>query len=428
MFRSERKPRFFERRWIQWGVPGAFGGVSVLALAMLWNISRTQAGGHLAWFLGAVVVVLGLTGAALFLVYQAYSETRDRLSYVKLYAHDILQSISIGVVTSDLAGRITNVNPRARELASIGEDGVQRPFGEVLGHVPALVEKFNRLTRVGDEFSGVDVDVQVGDRKPTLRLDGRFLHSHSGERIGVILQIQDVTHLKFLDLEMRRTEKLAGLGTVAAGIAHEIKNPLAALSIHEQLLEEAIQASTLAKAGKYLGIIRSEIHRLQGIVDKYVSFSRPSTMERSLVDLERILEAVLALVEPECRKQKVTILREGFSESPSRYLLDEGQIQQALLNIIINAIQAMPSGGSLKCRLGRSGAFATIAVEDTGPGIPPEVRSRIFDPFYTTRQGGTGLGLYLTQRIVSEHKGYINVEGRGAGTTFTIGLPAEIPK
>jgi signal transduction histidine kinase len=151
-------------------------------------------------------------------------------------------------------------------------------------------------------------------------------------------------------------------------------------------------------------------------------------MERSLVDLERILEAVLALVEPECRKQKVAILREGFSASPTRYLLDEGQIQQALLNIIINAIQAMPSGGSLKCLLGRSGAFATIAVEDTGPGIPPEVRSRIFDPFYTTRQGGTGLGLYLTQRIVSEHKGYINVESQGSGTTFTIGLPAEIPK
>ncbi len=428
MFRLERKPRFFEQRWIQWGLPGALACVSILALVMLWEISRTHAQGHLALLLGAIVVILGLTGSALFLVYRAYSETRDRLSYIKLYAYDILQGISIGVVTSDLGGLITNVNQRARELTGIGEDGVQKTFREVLGQVPALVEQFDRLIRQGDEFSGVDVDVAVGDRTPTLRLDGRFLHSDTGERIGVILQIQDVTHLKFLDLEMRRTEKLAGLGTLAAGIAHEIKNPLAALSIHEQLLEEALQGSGQTKSTKYLAVIRSEIHRLQGIVDKYVSFSRPHSMERAPVALETILEAVLALVEPECRKQKISIAREGFSVSPGRYLLDEGQIQQALLNIVINAIQAMEKGGALKCRLGRTGAFATIDVEDTGPGIRPEVRDRIFDPFYTTRQGGTGLGLYLTQRIVSEHKGYIKIESSSSGTTFRIGLPAENQK
>ena len=374
------------------------------------------------------MVVLGLTGSALFLVYRAYSETRDRLSYVKLYAYDILQSISIGMITNDLGGRITNVNQRARELTGIGEDGVQKPFQEVLRHVPALVQHFDRLIRQGDEFSGIDADVSVGDKHPTLRLDGRFLHSDTGERIGVILQIQDVTHLKFLDLEMRRTEKLAGLGTLAAGIAHEIKNPLAALSIHEQLLEEALQTPVQAKATKYLAVIRSEIHRLQGIVDKYVSFTRPYAMERGPVALETILEAVLELVEPECRKQKIAITREGFSAVPCPYLLDEGQIQQALLNIVINAIQAMEKGGSLKCRLGRAGSFATIDVEDSGPGIRPDVRDRIFDPFYTTRQGGTGLGLYLTQRIVSEHKGYIKVDSSPSGTRFTIGLPAESQK
>jgi two-component system sensor histidine kinase HydH len=133
-------------------------------------------------------------------------------------------------------------------------------------------------------------------------------------------------------------------------------------------------------------------------------------------------------VEPECRKQKISVSREGFSATPNKYLLDEGQIQQALLNIVINAIQAMERGGSLRCRLGRAGAFATICIEDTGPGILPDVRDRIFDPFYTTRQGGTGLGLYLTQRIVSEHKGYINVESSTSGTAFTIGLPAETQK
>jgi signal transduction histidine kinase len=428
MFRSDRKPRFFEQRWIQWGIPALFCGISIPAVVMMWQLWRTRPEGIIALLLGAIIVALGLTGSSLFLVYRAYSETRDRLTYVKLYAYDILQSISIGVVTSDLGGLITNVNQRARELAGIAEDGVRKPFRDVLGHVPALAEQFDQLIRLGAVFSGVDVEIPGRDRTLTLRLDGRFLLSHTDQKIGAILQIQDVTYLKFLDLEMRRTEKLAGLGTLAAGIAHEIKNPLAALSIHEQLLGESVEAPASSKARKYLDVIHSEIHRLQGIVDKYVSFARPHTVERAPVSLEIVAEAVLALVEPECRKQKISVSREGFSATPNKYLLDEGQIQQALLNIVINAIQAMERGGSLRCRLGRAGAFATICIEDTGPGILPDVRDRIFDPFYTTRQGGTGLGLYLTQRIVSEHKGYINVESSTAGTAFTIGLPAETQK
>ena len=428
VFRSDRKPRFFEQRWIQWGVPTVFAAISIPAMIMMWRLWRTRPEGGIALLLAAILIVLGLTGSALFLVYRAYSETRDRLTYVKLYAYDILESISIGVVTCDLGGLITNVNQRARELVGIAEDGVRKPYRDVLSHAPALVGHFDRLIRLETEFSGVDVELPGSDRLRTLRLDGRFLLSNADERIGVILQIQDVTYLKFMDLEMRRTEKLAGLGTLAAGIAHEIKNPLAALSIHEQLLEESLPSPAPQKARKYLEVIHSEIHRLRGIVDKYVSFARPNTVERSPVALESVLDAVLALVEPECRKQKIGVFREGFLDPPSKYLIDEGQIQQALLNIVINAIQAMEKGGSLKCKLGRAGNFATICVEDTGLGIHPDIRDRIFDPFYTTRQGGTGLGLYLTQRIVSEHKGYINVESNGSGTAFTIGLPAETRK
>lgn len=425
VFRLDRHPRFIERRWVRWGLAVVFASTTLGALVIIWSIGKGHTGGRLILLLGCLVFILAATGGALFLVYRAYSETRDRLTYVKLYAYDILQSISIGVVTSDLDGIMTNVNGRARELAGIGQDGVERPFRDVLAHVPALIQALDRLLRLGEEFSGTDVEVQVGDRKPTLRLDGRFLLNDTGGKIGVILQIQDVTHLKFLDHEMRRTEKLAGLGTLAAGIAHEIKNPLAALSIHTQLLEESLPESAQAKMLKYLGVIQSEVRRLQGIVDKYVSFTRPRSIERSPASIEGILEAILALVEPECRKHRISIVREGFSPSPSRYLLDEGQIQQALLNIVINAVQAMEKGGTLTCRLGRAGSFATVEIADSGPGIPSGVRDRIFDLFYTTRQGGTGLGLYLTQRIVSDHKGFIKVDTGPTGTQFTIGLPAE---
>lgn len=427
MFRAEARPRLFERRLVRYGLAAAFAAATVLAFIVFRDVARAQPTRHDLFLLGAIILVLAITGMALFLVYRAYLETRNRLTYLKLYAYDILQSLSIGIVTSDLGGTITNVNERARVLAGIEGDGVRRPYLEVLAHLPALAGAIDRLVGRREEFNGLDVDRVSDGRTLTLRLDGRFLLNETGKRIGTILQIQDVSQLKLLDQEMRRTEKLAGLGTLAAGIAHEIKNPLAALSINAQLLEESMEGTPTGKDLKYLRVIRSEIGRLQGIVDKYVSFAKPRSIERAPAALETILEAVLTLVEPECRKKRISIVREGFSSPAPRYLLDEGQIQQAILNLVINAIQAMEKGGTLTGRLGRTGSFVTVDVGDTGPGIPPEVGERLFDLFYTTRQGGTGMGLYLTQRIVAEHKGYIDLKTGPSGTTFTIGMPAESP-
>jgi len=426
MFREESRRWFFERRAFRFGLAAVFVTATALSLLVLLDVARGRPGRQDAFLQALIVLVLCLTGAGLFLVYRAYSETRERLTYVKLYASDILQSLSIGVITSDLGGTLTNVNAQARAMTGVGEEGSRGPFREVLAHAPPLVEHLDRLLRKGEEGGGADVDVEIGGKKRTLRLDGRFLLNERGEKIGAILQLQDVSQLKLIDQEMQRTEKLVGLGTLAAGIAHEIKNPLAALNINAQLLEESIAASTSgSRAGKYLGVIQSEIRRLQGIVDKYVSFARPRSIERSPAALEDILDSILALVEPECRKRKIAIVREGFSADPPRYLLDEGQLQQAILNIVINAVQAMEKGGALTCRLGRNGDFATVDVADTGPGIPAEVRERMFDLFYTTRQGGTGLGLYLSQRIVAEHKGYIDVKSRPEGAVFTVAIPAE---
>ncbi len=419
---AEASPRFLESRAVRFGLAASFFAATSVGFALLTRLARIRPDREL-FLLGSVFSVLVVTGSALLWVYRAYTDTRERLVYVKLYAHDILQCLSIGVVTSDLDGRVTNLNERARELADVGGDAAQRPYREVLAHVPPLVAAIDRLLSEGVEFSALDVERPVGANTLSLRLDGRFLLNDRGERIGAILQIHDVSALKLLDQEIRRTEKLAGLGTLAAGIAHEIKNPLAALSIHAQLLEEGAGA---AKSGKYLKVIQSEVRRLQSIVDKYVAFARPRPLEHSDVSLESVLDSILALVEPECRKRKIAVRKEGALADPARYRLDEGQVQQALLNIAINAIQAMETGGTLTCRLGRADRFATVEIADTGPGIPPEVRGRLFDLFFTTRQGGTGLGLYIAQRVVAEHKGYIDVRTGPGGSTFIVGLPAKV--
>ncbi len=399
------------------GLAVLFFGAIAAGVASLFDAFRAR-----LYLLGVSILVLAFAGSALLWINRAYSETRESLSFVKLYAHDILQSLSIGVVTSDLSGQVTNINERARALAGIDGEATRRPLREALAHAPGLLRPLEDLLRDGREFSAADVERELDGKTLSLRLDGHFLLSDQGERIGAILQIQDVSVLKLLDQEVRRTEKLAGLGTLAAGIAHEIKNPLAALSIHAQLLEESPEP---AKAEKYLHVIQSEIRRLQGIVDKYVTFARPRPLEKTDVSLENVLDSILALVEPECKKRKIAIERHGLGTPGPRQRLDEGQIQQALLNIVINAIQAMENGGVLTCRLERTPRFVVVQVGDTGPGMSPEARARLFEIFYTTRRGGTGLGLYLTQRIVSDHKGYIDVKSGPGGSVFTVGLPAE---
>ncbi len=417
MFRVERARLF-------WYTVPAVALAGLLSLFVLYEVTRQPVPARDVVLLA---ISIGATAVAAFMVYRAYAHAQERLAYVKLYARDVLENLPIGVITTDLDGRTTYLNERARALLGIAAD-TARPYRDVLAHVPGLCEALDRLVRERMEFGGVDLEYARDGTTVALRLDGRFLVSASGERIGAILQLQDVTRLKLLDQEMRRTERLAGLGTLAAGIAHEIKNPLAALSINAQLLEENIEKTAngaAAKTDRYMGVIRSEVRRLEGVVDKYISFARPRAIEKSPASLEAILDAVLALVEPECRKHDIRIARDGFSAKPARYLLDEGQLQQAVLNIVINAIQAMERGGTLACRLDRSGAYATVAISDTGPGIAPDVRDRMFDLFYTTKQGGTGMGLYLTQRIVAEHKGFIDVRTGPAGTTFIIGIPAE---
>ncbi len=428
MLKAESQRWFFERRVVRYGLAFILICAALLGLLVLLHIARERPARQDAILIGMIILALGMTGSGLILVYRAFSETRNRLASVKRYASDIIQSLSIGVITIDLNGTVTHLNPRARELTGVGADVDRRPYRDVLGHLPALIEQFDRLLRRGRETDVSEVEHEAGGWRRTLRLDARFLLSGSGERTGAILQIQDVSHIKYIDQEMRRTEKLAGLGTLAAGIAHEIKNPLAAMNINAQLLEEAVSPSPSAtKAVKYLKVIQSEIRRLQGIVDKYASFASPRLIERTPASLEQIMDSILSLVEPECRKRGIEIAREGFSADPPRYMLDEGQLQQAVLNIVINAIQAMEQGGKLTCRLGRNGPFARVEISDTGPGITPEVRERMFDLFYTTRRGGTGLGLYITQRIVSEHKGYIDVKSGDGGTTFTEAIPAEVP-
>jgi len=220
---------------------------------------------------------------------------------------------------------------------------------------------------------------------------------------------------------MSRADRLATIGELAAGAAHEIRNPLTAIKSTLQYLQSKHGDET---SRKLLAAAIQETDRIDEIVSALLSFSRPTEIRKERHDLREILEEGLDLISFEARTHKVAVRRE-FPEAPLSIQGDKSQLKQLFLNIFLNALQAMPNGGEMKVEARRKeGQKAVVAVADTGEGIPEENLDRIFDPFFTTKKSGTGLGLSIGYNIAKSHRGEIEVKSRvGQGTTILISLP-----
>ncbi|HEX9873059.1 MAG TPA: ATP-binding protein [Deferrimonas sp.] len=227
-----------------------------------------------------------------------------------------------------------------------------------------------------------------------------------------------------IEEQLRRADRLSALGQLSAGMAHEIRNPLGSIRGTAEILQEGIDPAD--RRYEFTCILIKEVDRLNKVVQNFLDFARPSGGDRDLVDVNRLLAEVLTLTGPPALKNGVrTRLEAGVVPEMEG---DEEQLKQAFLNLVLNALQAMPSGGSLDIITAMSAGALEIRFTDSGGGIPPENLDRIFNPFFTTRGEGTGLGLAITHRIIQGHGGRIAVESRlGAGTTFILTFPVNAP-
>ncbi|MCX5725860.1 MAG: ATP-binding protein, partial [Candidatus Saganbacteria bacterium] len=224
--------------------------------------------------------------------------------------------------------------------------------------------------------------------------------------------------------EVFMKDKLASLGTLAAGMAHEIKNPLAAIKGLTQVLHENYDDPGFRK--NFVEIIPRQLDRINNIVEDLLRFGKPSSYIKREMEVNNAIESVLKLLERECSKNNIKIIR-GLGPLPKVYA-DFDALGQAFMNIILNAIQAMPEGGTLSIKSDLDGAKVNVEISDTGAGIPEENLKNIFDPFFTTKDRGAGLGLCITYRIIKEHGGEIKVESKvGEGTKFKVLLPTTRP-
>lgn len=365
------------------------------------------------------------------------------MSGIRQRVHDItaevLDGIEDGVVVTDDEGRITVWNRAAEELCGIPPaEAIGKSAQAVFPENPAVVTQIEKTFSTGRSYTDYEAVLAVRSRPPLpVGLVSTALTDAGGDPTGVILTIRDQSNVRDLKERMRRSDRLAAIGLIAAGIAHEIKNPLVGIRGAAQLLKSELRSAPAAGSGltEYLDVILKEADRLNGVLEGILDFTRVKPRETGSFNIHSILDRALLLNEEAARQSNIVLTRE-YDPSLPDVLGNQDQLIQVFLNIVRNAVEAMPSGGRLTVITRMSDLFTSVQADgrkhrlmvvkviDTGPGIKQEHLQDIFAPFFTTKDRGVGLGLALSYQIVQEHLGTIRVESRkDEGTTFSVYLP-----
>lgn len=350
---------------------------------------------------------------------------------------DILTGIVDGVVVIDANRQILIWNRAAEELTGIAvADAIGRSASETFSENPAIVSLVEKTLGSGRSYADYEFDLMVkhGPPHPVGLVTG-VLMDDEGAPHGVILTIRDQAGVRDLKERMRRSDRLATLGMIAAGIAHEVKNPLVGIRGAAQLMKSELLTSPGNSLTEYLDVILKEADRLNKVLEGILDFTRIKPQGIKAYNVHSILDRVLLLNEENARRSGVVLSR-LYDPSLPDIRGNEDQLVQVFLNIIKNAIEAMPGGGKLTVTTRMSDQFTSVQADgekhrlmvvkigDTGPGIDPEHLNDIFTPFFTTKDRGVGLGLALSYQIVQEHLGTIRVESHmNEGSTFSVYLP-----
>ena len=349
-----------------------------------------------------------------------------KLAREKGFLETLFNTIQEGIIVTDAEGRIRYLNAAAGQFLGIDPE---RAIREPLSHHLREVDWQKIWSADKDEWRKVFTH-ELEVFYPQQRFLNFYIVPVADEEnsvvTGMAIILRDVTESRQRSESAIESEKLSAITLLAAGIAHEIGNPLNSLNIHLQLMERELKKLPAPQAGRLrenLRVARDEIVRLDQIVNQFLSAIRPTRPELQPATVNEVVTDTLALMEHEISDRDILVERE-LAEGLPRILLDRAQLKQAFYNVIKNALQAMRSGGILRIRTETDESNVTVSFIDSGIGIAPEQIGRLFEPYFSTKEKGTGLGLMIVQRIVRQHGGTIEVESdKGRGTTFRIKLP-----
>jgi two-component system sensor histidine kinase HydH len=371
---------------------------------------------------GIYLFLIGLAGISLLILFQAYRSAQLSLSRIKALSDNIVENMPIGLVVLDTDSIIASFNFTAETLLNIsGEKIIGKPVDEKL---PAQFVELVEELKKNNKNIAKELEIDLGEHgKVYLDIHMSILEDNSGTLLGYIILFRDLSEVQELKEEVERSTRLASIGRLAAGVAHEIRNPLSSIKGFATYFGERYR--DIPEDKDTAGIMVNEVERLNRVISQLLEFARPLDIKKEAVDIKTIINHSAKMIERDAAEKEIKVRVDIPPEIP-QIDIDSDRINQVFLNLFLNSIEAMDSGGELSVtvKYKAKSELMKITVADTGKGINPDELGNIFDPYFTTKQSGTGLGLAIVHRIIESHNGEIKVESTpGKGTIVNIALP-----
>jgi two-component system sensor histidine kinase PilS (NtrC family) len=370
---------------------------------------------------------------------QVLREQTAHLVGLRAFHENVVNSMNSGLLITDMSGRVVSANRAAERILLFSPDSSLDWFAQEVFGFLKIAEIVQKAQDVDQELNRTEGFFERRDgQKIILGISYSPLRDENGTVHGLIFNFQDITAIRAMEVEIKRGEQLAAVGRLSAAIAHEIRNPLASISGSIQLLRSALALD--GSNQRLMDIIAREIERLNTIITDFLAYARPRPLQYAEVDIHKLISGTLDLLRNGLPEGGAVTVRTEFAPNVPTMMIDPQGLRQVIWNLCLNAVEAMRHQGTLTIRTVvqspskqpyrsyHESRPATqelvIEVADTGPGMPPEVKEKIFEPFYSTKSGGTGLGLATVDRIIYNHKGRMAIESQlGHGTTIRIHLP-----
>ncbi len=371
---------------------------------------------HHALFMGGILFLLGSVGIYFLFLYQQIRVAKSTLTDMKLYTDNVIESIPAGLITLDAQDRVVSCNRKAEEIFRRTKEEIHgRTITEIL-----LGCSFNCHDICRNDVDLSDEFITDDGRHIPIKISGSRLINTEGRIIGTVLILRDMSTIQEMEQQLERSRRMVALGKMAAGIAHEIRNPLGTLRGFAHYFGSRPEANKESKS--YANLMISEVDRLNRNVSGLLQFARPREPQFQPVDLDALIAKTVVLMESDFSNHALDFhwqRNTGITVNA-----DPDLLLQVLMNLIKNSIHATPPGGEISLTCSEDEHYIRITVSDTGKGMNEHEREKMFDPFFTTGKTGTGLGLAVSHQIIEQHQGVFEVEtASGKGTAVTLVLP-----
>jgi PAS domain S-box-containing protein len=364
-------------------------------------------------------------GQKLYVLIVHGQDASNELSLLQQFSGTFIKDVNLGVLLLDHQFKLVDISELACSILGIDrEQSINRSMEDIFQSVPKEHQLVQRTLLDGVLVRNQAVSWTNNRERFELLMDSNLIRNEAREVVGAYVIFKDVTNLRSLEQQVQRSDRLAMIGQIAAGTAHEIRNPLTSIKGFLQVLNRTFYQNQMEREQGYTELMLAEIDRINELVNEFLLLSKPKNVTYEKVDVSSVIRDILPIINNQAVLHNVTIEYQSVYQMP-KVVADRELLKQVFINLCKNGIEAMTQGGTLTIveKLDYRERKVNLEVHDAGPGIPAFLIDKIFDPFFTTKETGTGLGLSVCQRIVHDLGGSIRVASKGYGTTFTVSMP-----